>query len=134
MAAPLKGMTILLVEDAADTREIFARLLEADGADVLTAASAREATEIAAARDFDVLLTDLGLPDVPGDALIRKILRECRRRPRVVAVTGFGEPYGSRALRAGADVVIIKPVAWSRLLDHLTAPDIAENPPTVVAA
>jgi CheY-like chemotaxis protein len=134
MDAPLKGMTILLVEDAADTREVFGRLLEADGADVISAGSAREAAEIAATREFDVLLTDLGLPDIPGDALIGKILRECRRRPRVVAVTGFDEPYGTRALRAGADVVITKPVAWSRLLESLTASETAESPPDAAAA
>ena len=112
---------ILLVEDSEDTREAFSRLLELEGATVVNAATAREAAELAMANDFDVLLTDLGLPDISGDALITTVLATARRRPKVVVVTGYGEPYVSRARAAGADVVLVKPVVWSRLITHLTA-------------
>ena len=112
---------ILLVEDSEDTREAFSRLLELEGATVVNAATAREAAELAMANDFDVLLTDLGLPDISGDALITTVLATARRRPKVVVVTGYGEPYVSRARAAGADVVLVKPVVWSRLITHLAA-------------
>ena len=112
---------ILLVEDSEDTREAFSRLLELEGATVVTAATAREAAELAMAADFDVLLTDLGLPDISGDALITTVLATARHRPKVVVVTGYGEPYVSRARAAGADVVLVKPVVWSRLISHLAA-------------
>lgn len=121
----LSGVRVLVVEDVPDTREVLERLLEADGASVVSAGSAREAVEIAMARDFDVLLTDLGLPDIPGDVLIRKVVADACRRPRVIAITGYGEPYTNRALTAGAHVVLTKPVAWSELLGSLgaTEPD-----------
>jgi DNA-binding response OmpR family regulator len=82
---------------------------------VVSAVTAREAAGLAASGEFVVLLTDLGLPDVPGDALISKVIGEARRRPRVVAITGFGEPHASHARRAGADAVLTKPVSWGEL-------------------
>src|SRR4029453_13076282 len=101
----LQGRRILLVEDAADIREVFTVLLRVEGAEVTATGSGREAAELAAGRDFDVILSDLGLPDMPGDVLIRQILATVRRRTRVMVVTGYGEPYLTRARLAGADVV-----------------------------
>jgi FixJ family two-component response regulator len=73
-----------------------------------------------------VLLTDIGLPDVAGDHLIREILGMKTFRPRVVVMTGFGEPHIGLVRRAGADAVFTKPLEWSDLrdqlaLDHATA-------------
>jgi two-component system, chemotaxis family, CheB/CheR fusion protein len=118
-ARALTGIRVLLVEDTADTRDVFAMLLASEGADVRVAETARQASEIARSEDIDVLLTDLGLPDIPGDMLITSVLRQSRRRPRVIVVTGYGEPYVTRARAAGADVVLTKPVSWSRLVGYL---------------
>jgi CheY-like chemotaxis protein len=117
----LRQLSILLVEDAKDIREVFTMLLEAEGARVVATGSGGEATRIAAREDFDLVLTDLGLPDIPGDIVIRRILTAARRRPRVVVVTGYDEPFITRARDAGAEIVLTKPVPWSALLDHLTA-------------
>jgi two-component system CheB/CheR fusion protein len=115
----LQGAQILLVEDIRDTRDAFALLLEAEGADVVVTGSGREAVEIMTGRDFDLLLTDLGLPDMPGDLVIRHVKATARRRPWIVVVTGYGEPLIGRAREAGADVVLPKPIDWSLLLDRL---------------
>jgi two-component system CheB/CheR fusion protein len=123
----LQGMRILLVEDAPDIREVFTLLLRVEGADVVSAANGREAAELANRRDFDVVVSDLGLPDIPGDVLIRQILAGARRRTRVIAVTGYGEPYLSRARQAGAEVVFTKPVEWSRILEWLETPELAAS-------
>jgi len=56
--AARKRLRVLLVEDAADIREVFTFLLRADGVEVVAAASGREAMKLAASRDFDVVLTD----------------------------------------------------------------------------
>jgi CheY-like chemotaxis protein len=117
----LTGTTVLVVEDMADSREAFARLLALEGAEVLVAATASEALEIARTHDVDVLMSDLGLPDIPGDVLITTVVAESKRRPKVIVVTGYGEPHVSRARRAGADLVMVKPVAWNRLIDFLAA-------------
>src|SRR5688572_31684272 len=123
----LSGMRILVVEDAADIREVFAVLLRAEGAHVVAAANGREAAEAAAHQHFDVILSDLGLPDVQGDVLIRQILSSSRNRTRVVVITGYGEPYLTRARQAGAEVVFTKPVEWAGILDYLQRPGLAAS-------
>ncbi len=110
---------MLLVEDATDIRDVFQMLLEAEGAQVVATGSGREAAALAEREDFDVLLTDLGLPDISGEMVIRQALRTARRRPRVVVVTGYDEPFTTRARDAGADAVLTKPVLWSSLVDEL---------------
>jgi CheY-like chemotaxis protein len=52
--------------------------------------------------------------------VIRQVLATAPRRPWVVVVTGYEEPFISRARAAGADVVLTKPIAWPVLLDRLT--------------
>jgi two-component system CheB/CheR fusion protein len=127
----LSGMRILVIEDAADIREVFTVLLRAEGADVVAAANGREALEATARHQFDVILSDLGLPDVPGDVLIRQILASTRStlrpRTRIIVITGYGEPYLTRARQAGAEVVFTKPVEWTRVLDYLERPGLAAS-------
>src|SRR5437764_15041300 len=126
---PLRNARVLLVEDAKDIREVFTLLLQAEGARVTATGTGREAVELAGREDFDVLLTDLGLPDIPGDIVIRHVVATARRKPWVVVVTGYDEPFIGRARGAGADVVLTKPIAWSQLLDRLVP-----NPSTPLAA
>ncbi|MGH7390741.1 MAG: response regulator [Candidatus Rokuibacteriota bacterium] len=115
----LKGARVLLVEDTADVRDAFVTLLRGEGAEVTAAATGRQALECSARGAFDIVLTDLGLPDVPGELIIREIVATSRPRPRIVAVTGYGEPHVSRARAAGAAAVFAKPVEWSALLREL---------------
>jgi CheY-like chemotaxis protein len=115
----LRGTRILLVEDASDIRDVFTLLLEAEGAEVVPAGNGHEAIARSGEGEFDVLLTDLGLPDIPGDVVIREVLGTARRRPWVVVVTGYEQPFVGRARAAGADVVLTKPIAWSTLLERL---------------
>mgnify|MGYP003852892693 CR=1 FL=1 len=122
-APELTTLRVLVVEDADDAREALAHLLRAAGAEVTTAATAAEALARAREQRFDLLLTDLGLPDLPGDRVIGEFLTLAGSpRPRVVAVTGHGEPLVGRARRAGADAVLAKPVEWATLLAALTPP------------
>lgn len=108
----LKGLRVLIVEDCPITRAALATLLEADGAEVVAVGSGRAALHEAERAPFDVVLTDLGLPDVPGDLVTRAVLEGAIVRPRVVAMTGFGEPHITRARDAGADAVLAKPFDW----------------------
>lgn len=126
-AVDLSGLRILVVEDAADIREVFTVLLQAEGASVVATGNAREALEAAGRQCFDVILSDLGLPDVPGDVLIRQLLATTRNRTRVIVITGYGEPYLTRARQAGAEVVFTKPVEWTRILDYLHRPGLAAS-------
>jgi CheY-like chemotaxis protein len=120
-------MRILVIEDVPDIRDVFTVLLRAEGADVLAVGTGREAAELVARRDFDVVLTDLGLPDIPGDVLVRQILGAGRGRIRIAVITGYGEPWVTRARQAGAHAVFMKPVEWTRVLDYLRAPGLAAS-------
>jgi len=102
-------------------------LLRAEGAHVVPAGSGRDALEAVAHQQFDVILSDLGLPDVPGDVLIRQLLATTRNRVRILVITGYGEPYLTRARQAGAEVVFTKPVEWTRVLDYLQRPGLAAS-------
>jgi CheY-like chemotaxis protein len=51
--------------------------------------------------------------------VIRHVVAMARRRPWIVVVTGYEEPFIGRARAAGADVVLTKPITWSTLLDRL---------------
>jgi CheY-like chemotaxis protein len=115
----LTGLRVLVIEDAPDIREVFGVLLRAEGADVVAVGTGREAIEASLDEHYDVIVSDLGLPDIPGDVLIKQILTTCRPRPCVIVITGYSEPFISRARAAGADIVFNKPVEWTRVLDFL---------------
>jgi two-component system, chemotaxis family, CheB/CheR fusion protein len=115
----LSGVRVLVIEDAPDIREVFSVLLRAEGADVEAVGTGREAIDRCQGSPYDVILSDLGLPDIPGDVLIKQILSTCRTRACVIVITGYGEPFISRARAAGADIVFTKPVEWTRVLDFL---------------
>ena len=111
---------ILLVEDHADTAKSFARLLRNRGYRVTIAGDVRSALALAAAHQFDVLLTDLGLPDATGYDLMRQI-RELYPIPGI-ALSGYGMEEDTRRCReAGFSVHLIKPVRISQLEAALAA-------------
>lgn len=123
----LVGIRVLLIEDVSDIRDVFVILLRSEGADVVATGSGREGAELAKSTRFDVVLSDLGLPDIAGDVLIRQLRAASSRDTRVIVVTGYGEPYLTRARLAGADAVFTKPVEWTRILDYLRRPDLAAS-------
>jgi signal transduction histidine kinase/ActR/RegA family two-component response regulator len=117
-APSLAGLRVLVVEDEADSRELFAKVLTTCGADVTTAASCEEALafirESAAQNRPDVILSDLGMPRDDGFDLIRKVRalapEEGGRIP-AIAVTGYANPEDrQRALAAGFQTHLAKPI------------------------
>ena len=123
----LLGIRVLLIEDVSDIRDVFVILLRSEGADVVATASGREGAELARRERFNVVLSDLGLPDIAGDVLIRQLRLAAGNATRVVVITGYGEPYLTRARQAGADAVFTKPVEWTRILDYIGRPDLAAS-------
>jgi PAS domain S-box-containing protein len=110
--APAAGpgpLQILLVEDNRDTLRALARLLERHGHRVRAAADLATARRLAAAGPFDLLLSDIDLPDGDG----RDLMRELRQRGAVpgIAMSGFGSEADIRASReAGFAAHLIKPI------------------------
>jgi CheY-like chemotaxis protein len=106
---------VLVVEDRADLRDLFAALLACDGADVATAGTGREAIGIAGRRPFDAVLCDLGLPDIHGAVVVRELLAQTTRPLSVAVVSGHDEPHLARAKEAGAEGAFRKPVEWAHI-------------------
>ena len=106
----LAGIRVLLVEDEADVRDAMLAVLESAGAGVRGAESAPEARRQIDAEQFDVILSDIGMPDEDGYSLIRSLRQQANQTP-AIAVTAFGRPEDrARALQAGFDLHMPKPV------------------------
>jgi len=112
----LDGLQILAVDDEADTRELLKFMLQKYGAEVLTAASAREA--MAALREnpgrYDVLISDIGMPDENGYFLIRQVralAAEAGGKIPAAALTAYAnDREQERAIEAGFQTHIAKPI------------------------
>jgi two-component system, chemotaxis family, CheB/CheR fusion protein len=121
----LKGVHILVIEDAPDVLDVLTTLLRLEGADVVGAANGCDALALYRGHRFDVVVIDLGLPDIPGEVLIRAIHAAAQRPVKVVAITGEGEPALTRAREAGASAIFIKPCEWEDVLTYLNGPTLA---------
>jgi CheY-like chemotaxis protein len=120
-----RTLSIVVVEDDADSRDALSTLLELDGHRVAGAADGAEAIELARTKDPDVALIDIGLPGLDGFEVAHRIRRGAGARPILVALTGRGQPEDQRrALDAGFDAYLVKPVdpaELARLIERLTS-------------
>lgn len=129
---------ILLVEDTSDLRVLLRFVLERLGHKVVEAGDARRAAEFLAQRQFDLLITDIVLPEADGLTLVRaaKAQNPC---PRVIAMSGVGArfPAGitlkiSEAL--GADAILYKPFHNDEFVEMVKAVLAPAEPATPQAA
>jgi DNA-binding response OmpR family regulator len=109
---------VLVIEKDSHTRFVQMRLLMRAGAHVDGVASGREAFLLCRQRHFDVVITDLQLPDTTGDILIRA-LRAVSSHTCIVALTDESGPSLSRAREAGVDTIFTKSTEWTRVLAYL---------------
>jgi signal transduction histidine kinase/ActR/RegA family two-component response regulator len=119
-ATELAGLTVLVVDDQADARELIKRVLEDCAAKVVTAANADEALRLVEGRRPHVLVSDIGMPDVDGFELLRRVRAlgpDRGGRLPAVALTAFARTEDrTRVLRAGFLVHVAKPVDPSELV------------------
>ena len=116
----LLEVKVLVVDDDLEARELIKRILAQANADVLTAGSGTEALEILATRKLDVLISDIGMPQMDGCQFIRKV----RQLPLMhgsilpaVALTAYARSEDrTRAMLAGYQVHISKPIEPRELL------------------
>ncbi|MGY6022862.1 ATP-binding protein [Streptomyces spinosirectus] len=119
--APPRRLGLLIVEDNADLAETYRTLLARQGHDVTAVHTGNDALAATGARPFDVVLCDLGLPDIDGYAVARAI----RARPegdtlRLIAVSGFSQGTDRALARAaGFDALLAKPLPLTDLLELL---------------
>jgi DNA-binding NtrC family response regulator len=119
----VKPLAILVADDAPDIRELLTAWLTADGHQLKTASNGREAGELLAQQHFDLLITDVMMPE--GDALaLIKNAKHLRPGLSILAISG-----GSRYLEAedcvkmaqalGAHATLLKPFSRAQLMEGI---------------
>jgi CheY-like chemotaxis protein len=117
----LRGVRVLVVDDEPDARDLLTLVLQRHGADTSTAASANEAREMLHRMQPDVLVSDIGMPGEDGYSFLRTLRAEGIHVP-AVAVTAYAKPEeGRRALEAGFQMHLAKPVEADELLAVVAA-------------
>jgi CheY-like chemotaxis protein len=105
---------ILFVEDHPDTARIMARVLRSSGYQITSAHSVAAALKAAAIQTFDLLISDIGLPDATGYDLMRELRR--RYNMNGIALSGYGmEEDVRKSLDAGFIEHMVKPVNFTQL-------------------
>jgi two-component system KDP operon response regulator KdpE len=112
------GAEVLLIEDDGEARAAVARVLTARGYRVVEAADGRSGLERWAARRPDLVLLDLGLPDIDGLELIRRVRRDAST-PIVILSGRYEEREKVEALERGADDYVTKPFGVDELAARL---------------
>jgi signal transduction histidine kinase/ActR/RegA family two-component response regulator len=135
-SAPLAGISVLVVDDDSDARELTSMLLRKNGAVVRSAASAAEAfSALSSSVDFvpDLLLSDIGMPDEDGYSLIARVRALSPQHVALVpaiALTAFGSAEDrARAFASGFDAHLTKPIEPNQLVDEIArlAPQVKTN-------
>ena len=107
---PTAPARILVVDDEPDLRTLYELTLLRDGHHVSTAANLAQASALLASQRFDVLITDMRLPDGLGMALLHE-LHQQQRQERSIVITAYGSAENAvEALRYGAFDYLTKPV------------------------
>ncbi len=110
--------SVLLVEDDELLRTLLRRMLERRGFAVVTATDGRDGIKQFREKPVDIVVTDMMMPVMGGDELIRKLLLE-RPNLRIIAISGVEYPYLRLALGLGAKATLAKPIDADRLTDTL---------------
>ncbi|MBD2110075.1 response regulator [Nodosilinea sp. FACHB-13] len=130
---PLARLRVLIVDDDADSREFVVFVVEQAGAEVTAVSSASQALQQLATASFDLLLSDIGMPEMDGYELMRQVsqLQESGGQtpaaqallvPKAIALTAYaGELNQQQALAAGFQGHITKPVEPDDLIKTIVA-------------
>ena len=117
----LNDIRVLVVDDDVDTCELLQVILEGCGAQVKTASSAAAALEAVKEEVFDVLISDIGMPEEDGYSLIAKVRALGKEHggkiPAAAALTAYvGEEDRMRVLQSGFQIHVPKPISASELV------------------
>jgi CheY-like chemotaxis protein len=109
----------LIVDDVADVTEMIALFLKHAGFDVVTANSARSALQLSSENQFDLIISDIGMPEMNGYDLAESLRqREGYEGTPMIAVTGYTEyDDRGRSLTAGFNAHLTKPINPAHLLN-----------------
>lgn len=126
------GHTALVIDDEPQIRRLLRVTLEAGGYRVIEAATGQDGVLQTAQRRPDIVLLDLGLPDLDGCEVLRRV-REWSRVPVIILSVRDAEEEKVAALDAGADDYVTKPFNSAELMARLRAALRHSQPPGVDA-
>ncbi len=116
----LDGVKVLIVDDEPDGRALIARILEGRGAQAKCSISAHEALQLLQQEQFSILLSDIGMPEMDGYELMRRVRLLDASRPAplpAIAVTAYARPEDrQRSLLAGYQMHLAKPIEARELI------------------
>ncbi|MGC4093757.1 MAG: ATP-binding protein [Polyangiaceae bacterium] len=116
----VRGLRVLVTDDEPDTRKLVSYLLEQCEARVTSVSSAREALTALESEAFDVLISDIGMPEIDGYELLQRVRQlppERNGRIPAIALTAYARPEDrTRALKSGFSMHLAKPIEPSELL------------------
>ncbi len=114
--APLRRLRCLVVDDEEEVASTLADMLEAKGHEPVVFTKSTEAVNQLSGQHFDIVFTDLAMPDLSGWQLARAVKEAAPNLP-VVLITGFGVELSPEQCRTNyVDVVLTKPVEFSELM------------------
>lgn len=115
----LGGKSILVVDDSRETTEMLTALLTFEGAQVTPARSGREALQLVRDQHFDLIISDISMPEMDGYQLLQEIrTSETAQNIPALALTGYGRPADiERARAAGFSEHVIKPLDIDKLFE-----------------
>ncbi len=112
--------SVLVIDDEPQIQRLVTTILESNGYDVAAARTGRDGLAAIARRRHDLIILDLGLPDVSGLAVLKQ-LREWTQTPVIILTVQDSEPEKIEALDSGADDYVTKPFNSGELLARLRA-------------
>jgi len=118
------ALRVLIVDDNRDAATTLAMCLEAAGHETVVEHHSGQAFERVTRDCPDICLLDIGLPEIDGNELARRIRRHCQTtdQPTLIAITGYGdEGNRSTSVDAGFDHYLVKPVPTQALLELLAS-------------
>jgi CheY-like chemotaxis protein len=117
--ASLKAVRILLVEDEADTRKMIAHALKQNGAKPVQASSAKQAFELLKQERVDLVISDIGMPEIDGYQIMRQLrsMKALISKVPAVALTAYaGEEHRKLSIEAGFNAHMPKPITLTELV------------------
>jgi CheY-like chemotaxis protein len=122
-AQSTRAWRVLVVDDNVDSADSIASLLESSGHDVKVAYSAEKALEMAAEYQPEIMLLDIGLPEMDGYEVAKRLRQNPQLKDlRLIALTGYGQDSDrQRSRETGFDAHVVKPVDWRDLSELLAS-------------
>jgi CheY-like chemotaxis protein len=125
----LEGLRVLVVEDDVASADALSALLEEEGAHVRAVNSGSDALAVTSGHTFDVVVSDIAMPNMDGHALLRKLRQDERyAHTPAIACTGFdSQGEIEQAKRSGFAAHLSKPLAVPRLIQAMQAAVAGRN-------